>query len=208
MAHRLVDRVLAAALLVLCGPLFVAVALAERLTGDRGPLLYRAPRIGEGGRPIRVLKLRTMRHPPSGPPLTTARDPRITRLGRLLRTTKLDELPQLVNVVRGEMALVGPRPEAPELVSWSDPLQAEVARARPGMTGLAQLRFAHEEELHLGPDPMGRYRHVIQPRKLRLDRWYLQHRSTALDGWILLRTVAAVLGLPPRNHPRRPGSAP
>jgi lipopolysaccharide/colanic/teichoic acid biosynthesis glycosyltransferase len=176
-------------------PLLGGVAVANRLVGDRGPLLYRATRIGEGGRPITVYKLRTMTADSGGGPLTQRDDPRITRVGRFLRRHKLDELPQLWNVVRGDMSLVGPRPEDPGFVDWSNPVHATVFRARPGITGLAQLAYAREEELHVGDDAMSLYRERILPRKLRLDRWYLDHSGPGLDARILLRTAGIVVGV-------------
>jgi len=193
MSKRVVDLALAWPILALALPVFAAVAVWQRLTGDRGPLLYRALRLGEGGRIIEVLKLRTMRHPPAGPQLTRQNDARVTPIGGFLRRTKLDELPQLVNVIRGEMSLVGPRPEDPAFVNWDDPAHAEVFRARPGMTGLSQLRFRREEGLHTGQDAEDSYRRILLPQKVTLDRWYLRHRDMRLDTRILLRTLAVIV---------------
>lgn len=191
---RILDLALAGPLVVASLPVFAAAFVANRLAGDRGPLLYRARRVGEGGRAIEVLKLRTMRVDGSGGPLTQRGDVRITSVGRFLRRHKLDELPQLWNVVRGEMSLVGPRPEDPAFVDWADPLHAAVFVARPGITGLAQLAYAREEELHVGDAAIELYREKILPRKLRLDRWYLAHQDIRLDARILLRTAAILLG--------------
>jgi lipopolysaccharide/colanic/teichoic acid biosynthesis glycosyltransferase len=167
--------------------------MANWLSGDRGPIFYRATRIGEGGRRFEVFKLRTMRADATGPALTQSHDLRVTAVGRILRRYKLDELPQLWNVVRGEMTLVGPRPEDPAFVDWSDPLHAAVFLARPGITGLAQLAYPFEEQLHVGDGSLDHYRDTILPHKLRLDRWYLAHSGVRLDAQILLRTVALVL---------------
>ncbi len=117
----------------------------------------------------------------------------MTPLGRILRRFRIDELPQLVNVLRGEMSLVGPRPEDPSLVDWSDPAHRRVFSARPGITGLAQLEFHDEADRLVGPSIEERYRTVILPAKLRLDVDYLDHRSTPLDLRILARTVRTVL---------------
>ena len=193
---RALDLAVACPLSVLTLPIVGGVAIANRLGGDPGPLIYRATRIGEGGREISVFKLRTMRTDGDGPMLTQRDDPRITRVGRFLRRHKIDELPQLWNVVRGEMSLVGPRPEDPSFIDWSDPLHQAVFTARPGITGLAQLAYAREEELHVGESAVDLYREEILPRKLRLDRWYLDHRGLRLDARILARTGAIVLGIP------------
>ncbi len=193
---RALDLAVAGPLSVLTLPIIGGVAIANRLGGDAGPLIYRATRIGEGGREIQVFKLRTMVNDGAGPALTQRDDPRITRVGRFLRRHKLDELPQLWNVVRGEMSLVGPRPEDPSFIDWSDPLHQAVFTARPGITGLAQLAYAREEELHVGDRAIDLYRERILPEKLRLDRWYLDHRALRLDARILAGTGAIVLGIP------------
>jgi len=179
--------------LVLAVPILIGVAILMRLSGDRGPILYRARRVGEGARIITVLKVRTMIPGAGGSNVTTAKDPRVTHLGRLLRRYRIDELPQLVNVVRGEMSLVGPRPEDPVYVDLSDPLHRRVFSARPGITGLAQLEFHDEAGLLIGPDAERRYRQEILPAKLRLDAAYLDHQSTLLDLRILLKTIRTVL---------------
>ncbi len=193
---RALDLAVAGPMAILTLPILGTVALANRLGGDDGPLIYRAARVGEGGRTITVFKLRTMAADGTGPALTQRDDPRITRVGRFLRRTKIDELPQLWNVVRGEMSLVGPRPEDPAFVDWSNPLHQAVFVARPGITGLAQLNYAREEELHVGDSAIDLYRDEILPAKLRLDSWYLEHRDLRLDARILARTGAILLGLP------------
>jgi lipopolysaccharide/colanic/teichoic acid biosynthesis glycosyltransferase len=180
--------------LLFAAPILAGVALFMRLSGDRGPILYRARRLGEGARIITVLKVRTMVVDAGGLNVTTSGDPRVTRLGRLLRRYRIDELPQLVNVLRGEMSLVGPRPEDPVYVDLSDPLHRRVFSARPGITGLAQLAFHDEAGLLTGPDAERRYRDEVLPAKLRLDAEYLDRRSTKLDVEILLRTIRTVLG--------------
>jgi lipopolysaccharide/colanic/teichoic acid biosynthesis glycosyltransferase len=149
--------------------------------------------VGEDGKLISVLKVRTMTEGARGTGITQADDPRVTSLGRTLRRYRIDELPQLVNVIRGEMSLVGPRPEDPQYVDWSDPVHQRVFTAKPGITGLAQLDF-HDEAKHLvGSDLEERYRREILPAKLKLDLEYLDRRSTLLDLKILARTVRTVL---------------
>lgn len=192
-SKRILDLVMGAAALAIAGPVLVAIAMVMRLSGDHGPFLYRATRVGEGGATITVLKVRTMVEGRDGPGITGRRDVRVTPVGRILRRYRLDELPQLVNVVRGEMSLVGPRPEDPRYVDWSDPLHRRVFTARPGLTGLAQLQFHEEAKLLVGPDIEERYRREILPAKLRLDLEYLDHRSLLLDLKILTWTARAIL---------------
>jgi lipopolysaccharide/colanic/teichoic acid biosynthesis glycosyltransferase len=179
--------------LVVALPILIGIALAMRLSGDRGPFLFRARRMGEGGHIIEILKIRTMAVGSAGPNVTVAGDPRVTRLGRAIRRYRLDELPQLVNVVRGEMSLVGPRPEDPVYADLSNPTHRRVFTAKPGLTGLAQLEYHDEARLLVGADADRRYREEILPAKLRLDVEYLDRRSTRLDLEILARTVLAVL---------------
>jgi lipopolysaccharide/colanic/teichoic acid biosynthesis glycosyltransferase len=176
-------------------PLLAALAVAVRLDSD-GPALYVATRVGEGGRPFRCLKLRTMAWRPEadGPSLTVRDDRRVTRLGRLLRRTRLDELPQLWNVARGEMRLVGPRPEDLRFVDFGDPLHRLVFSVRPGITGLAQLLHVDEASRLGGDDPERHYLEVVLPGKLRVDAVYLRYRSTSLDIWILARTPLVLFG--------------
>ena len=193
-SKRALDVTVGLLALALATPVLAGVAMAMRLSGDRGPFLYRARRAGEGATIITVLKVRTMTEGASGSNLTMSGDPRVTRLGRGLRRYRIDELPQLVNVVRGEMSLVGPRPEDPRFVELSDPLHRRVFSARPGITGLAQLAFHDEAKRLVGPDAERRYRDQILPAKLRLDAVYLDRRTTLLDLQILLRTVRTVLG--------------
>lgn len=193
-SKRAFDLALALPGLILLAPILLGIAVAMRFSGDDGPFLYRAIRVGAGGKPISVLKIRTMRAGADGPRLTSAADPRVTRVGRILRRYRIDELPQLVNVVQGEMSLVGPRPEDPAFVDLSDPIHRKVFTATPGITGLAQLAFHDEARTLSGPDADQRYRHEILPAKLRLDAEYLDTRSISLDLRIIVRTLGAVLG--------------
>ncbi len=175
-------------------PLVLVLAVIIKIDSP-GPALYRAVRIGRNGDQFRCLKLRTMSHGGAlGTAVTGAADTRITRVGAVLRRFRLDELPQLWNVVQGQMRLVGPRPEAPEFVDFDDPLHASVFRSVPGITGLTQLIYVDEASMLVGEDPEAKYRSVVLPAKLRIDRTYLDCRSPALDLWILRRTIGAVAG--------------
>jgi lipopolysaccharide/colanic/teichoic acid biosynthesis glycosyltransferase len=191
---RSLDLVLGALALLVAVPILVVTWVAMRAGGDRGPFLYRARRVGEGGRQIDVLKIRTMTDGAAGPALTSRDDPRVTGLGRVLRRYRLDELPQLWNVLKGEMTLVGPRPEDPRFVDLADPLHRRVFTARPGITGLTQLAFRDEAEARHGPDTDRVYRETVLPAKLQLDSDYLDRCSTRLDLAILVRTAGAIFG--------------
>jgi lipopolysaccharide/colanic/teichoic acid biosynthesis glycosyltransferase len=175
---------------------FLALAAALiRLTSGR-PVLFRQERIGREGRPFQILKLRTMRRS-DGPELTEAGDPRITPLGKFLRKTKIDELPQLWNVVKGEMSLVGPRPEVPRYVDEANPMWQEVLKARPGMTDPVSVQLRDEEELlaWAAEDPERFYLEQLQPLKLTGYLAYLRQRSWISDVQVMTRTLLTVLGL-------------
>lgn len=175
-------------------PILIGLRVWMWASGDRGPFLFRAKRVGEGGRLITVLKVRTMIADAQGSAVATAGDQRVTPVGRTLRRYRLDELPQLINVVKGEMSMVGPRPEDPAFVDLSKPDHQRVFTARPGITGLAQLTFHDEAKLLAGPDAERRYRDEVLPAKLRLDIEYLDRRSIRLDMIILLRTIRMLFG--------------
>ena len=134
--------------------------------------------------------------------ITIHADPRVTATGRLLRASKLDELPQLWNVIRGEMSLVGPRPEAPRYVAAYTPEQREVLSVRPGVTGLAQIYFRHEERLLGGSHPERYYQTTLMPAKLEIDRYYARHHSFWLDLKIIALTVVALFR--PLTPPAKP----
>ena len=127
------------------------------------------------------------------PRITVADDPRVSALGRAMRRYRIDELPQLLNVVKGEMSLVGPRPEDPSYADMSDPAHRRVFSAKPGITGLAQLAFHDEADRLVGPDAERVYRDLLLPAKLKLDTEYLERQSMLLDLEILIRTVRTVL---------------
>ena len=192
-ARRALDLALAAPLALAAAPLVAVLALCVRLD-SRGPALHRARRVGRGGYLFTMPKLRTMRIDAVGPALTSAGDPRITRVGAFLRRTHLDELPQLWSVLRGDLALVGPRPETPEFVDLGDPRWQRVLAARPGITGPSQLAIGPREARRLrGADAASVYRAHVLPRKLRVDMSYLARRSAVSDlGWIA-RTALRVV---------------
>lgn len=201
---RVLDFTVAAFGLAVCAPLFVLIALLIKLDSPGG-VFFAHERVGRYGRKFKVLKFRTMvkNAPQLGGAITAGGDPRITRIGKVLRQTKLDELPQLWNVLKGEMSLVGPRPEVEKYVQlWDPALREIVLSVRPGITGLTQIRYRHEEHLLAAqPDPEKYYREVLLPRKLQSDAEYVRNRSLRLDLWILGRTVAALFERAPSEAP-------
>lgn len=198
---RLVDVVAAVSGLLLLAPLLMFIAVAVRID-SKGPVLFRQTRVGRDGRTFQILKFRSMyhaRHPRDGAAqITAATDPRITRFGALLRRTKLDELPQLINVLRGDMSLVGPRPEVPRYVAMYPPdARAEILSVRPGITDEAAIEFRDEGEvLGRSVDPERTYVEDILPRKIQLYRDYVRHRSLLGDLAIILRTLRRILASP------------
>jgi lipopolysaccharide/colanic/teichoic acid biosynthesis glycosyltransferase len=163
--------------LLALSPLFGAIALAIRLD-DGGPVLFRQTRVGRYGHPFTMYKFRSMRSA-DGLPLTCAGDPRVTRAGGRLRAWKLDELPQLWNILRGEMAWIGPRPEIPEFVTMDDPLWRQVLQFLPGLADAASFEFRDEEKLLASAfDPREYYRREILPRKLRISIEHALKRSS------------------------------
>ncbi len=201
--RRAFDTLCAAAGLALLSPLFAVVALAIKLS-DGGAVLYRQQRIGQGFRPFFVYKFRTMVPGADlmGPAITPSQDSRVTRLGRFLRRYKLDELPQLVNVLRGEMALVGPRPEVPTYVERFRTEYTRLLRFQPGITDPATLAFANEEEMLSGPDSDETYAAEILPKKLTLSLDYSQRRTWRSDLAVVLRTLGRVVSLGRAATPR------
>jgi len=179
--------------LVLASPLLLGAALAIKLDSP-GPALYHGPRVGRNGKTFQIHKLRTMvvQSDVAGPAVTAADDVRVTRVGRALRRTKLDELPQLFNVLTGEMSLVGPRPEHPRYVSHYSEEQRRLLDLRPGMTGPATLEFIDEEELLRGGSAESTYITEVMPKKLDLELQYQKRASLARDLWILVRTALTV----------------
>jgi lipopolysaccharide/colanic/teichoic acid biosynthesis glycosyltransferase len=193
MAKRLLDVVASIVGLVLTSPLLLAAAVAVRLE-SKGPVIYRQERVGRRGQPFTILKFRTMRAGVPGAQVTTGDDPRITRSGHWLRSTKLDELPQLLNVLRGDMSLVGPRPEVPKYVAhWPEHARNLVLSVRPGITDPASIVFRREaEELASVEDPERHYIDEILPRKVSLYCDYVSASSFRGDLRILVSTLRTV----------------
>jgi lipopolysaccharide/colanic/teichoic acid biosynthesis glycosyltransferase len=186
---RAFDFAIALMLLLLASPFLLSIALAVRLQ-DGGPVLFRQERIGRHGKPFRLWKFRSMATGRDGTAITAGGDRRVTPLGRLLRHYKLDELPQLWNVVRGDMSLIGPRPEVACFVDSADPVWQAVHSVRPGITDLATLVYREEERILAGfPDPERGYREAVLPAKLALNLQYLKRRSAARDLKLLALTV-------------------
>ena len=192
------DIVVSALALVVLTPLLVLTALAIRLDSP-GPAIFRQKRVGKDGAPFTMFKFRTMRADAARGPVTLGgrEDPRLTRLGRFLRDTKLDELPQLINVLRGEMTLIGPRAETPNFVAQFTPRQREVLRVRPGITGPGQILYTTTQatQLERASDPNRYYVEKLLPEKLESDLRYIDTRSLAGDLVILGRTALVVLSL-------------
>jgi lipopolysaccharide/colanic/teichoic acid biosynthesis glycosyltransferase len=188
---RIFDFVAALFLLLLLTPLIVLISIGI-LIDSRGPILYGCTRVGRYGHTFRMLKFRKMNAQAQGPPLTVASDTRFTRFGRLLARTKLDEVPQLWNVVRGDMSLVGPRPEDIAFVSLLREDYEEILTVPPGITGLSQLAFAKESQLLAADDIHRYYIERLLPQKVELDRLYARRRSLLFNLQILLWTVVVV----------------
>jgi len=193
LGKRLFDILASAMGLLLLSPLLLGVAVWVRLDSP-GPALFRQTRVGRHGAPFTIHKFRTMRVE-AGAAITVGADPRITRSGRLLRQAKLDELPQLWDVLRGAMSFVGPRPELPRYVElYPAEIRERVLSVRPGITDPASLAFSHEAELlAAAADPEREYREVILPAKLRLSAGYAASASLATDLRLILRTLGRVL---------------
>jgi lipopolysaccharide/colanic/teichoic acid biosynthesis glycosyltransferase len=193
---RALDVSAALAILALSAPLLLAIA--GLIVAESGrPVFYRAPRVGRGGTALRMLKFRKMRRDASGPMLTADADERLTRVGRLLIGTRLDELPQLWHVLRGEMSLVGPRPEDGGFVARRPDDFATILTVRPGITGLSQLAYADERRILARQDPVADYVERVLPAKCRLDLLYIRKASLGLNLRILLWTLIAVVARRP-----------
>jgi lipopolysaccharide/colanic/teichoic acid biosynthesis glycosyltransferase len=191
--RRTLDFVASWAGLVVLSPLFLLLGVWIKLDSP-GPVFYRATRVGKNGQLFRLYKFRSMvagadRH---GPGITASGDTRITAAGRFLRRSKLDELPQLINVLKGDMSLVGPRPEDPRYVALYTDVQRQVLRVRPGITSAASLAYRHEEQLLAGADWETVYREQVLPAKLAIDLDYLARRTLISDLKLIMQTIAAV----------------
>ena len=189
---RLFDVAASAAGLLLLAPLLLAIAVWIRLDSP-GPVCFRQERVGLRGQPFRIFKFRSMRADNAGPQITVGADARITRSGRFIRAYKLDELPQLLNVLLGDMSIVGPRPEVPRYVAlYPATVRDEVLSVRPGMTDWASVQYRSESALLAqSPDPERTYVETILPAKLVLCQQYVRERSLLLD----LKIIAMTLGI-------------
>jgi lipopolysaccharide/colanic/teichoic acid biosynthesis glycosyltransferase len=175
--------------LIVFFPILFVLGVAIWLT-DGFPILFRQVRVGQNGKPFELLKLRSMRINKGGPQVTSAGDARVTGIGKILRRYKLDEIPQLWNVVRGDMALVGPRPEVPKYVNRADPVWKAILLRRPGITDLPTLVYRNEEEiLAQSPHPERCYRERILPDKLALNLAYGRQSSSWQDFRLVLLSI-------------------
>ncbi len=199
-ARRLLDLVVSIGVLAFAGTPLVLLMIAVRIE-SRGPALFRQMRVGQGERTFTLLKLRSMKTNQSGPELTATMDARITRVGRILRRTSLDELPQLINVLRGEMTLVGPRPETPAL-AVAYPLHCRwIFSYRPGLTGPSQVRMRDSDVL--GPnvsDPIDGYLRRVVPARTRIEARYLACPSIPATLAVIVDTVKHILGMEVRRR--------
>lgn len=186
---RLFDAVTAATGLIVLAPVLLVVGVIVACD-DGFPVLFRQKRIGRFGRPFQLLKFRSMSSHLFGSQVTAGSDARVTRVGKVLRRLKLDELPQLWNVLKGDMSFIGPRPEVPAFVDFCKPVWKFVVSIRPGITDLASLVYRNEEGILEDRDnPEIYYREVVLPAKLELNVYYMQNRSLWLDLKLLLWTV-------------------
>jgi len=196
MAKRLFDLLLSSIGLLLLAPVLLLIAVLIKLDSP-GPVMFRQERVGRFGRPFHIHKFRTMQHDPAGQGLliTVGADRRITRVGAVLRQTKLDELPQLLDVWRGAMSLVGPRPEVPRYVAhYPQALRDKVLSVRPGITDIASIEYRDEGAvLARAADPERAYIHEVLPHKLALAAQYVERSSVWLDAWLIARTVWVIV---------------
>jgi lipopolysaccharide/colanic/teichoic acid biosynthesis glycosyltransferase len=191
---RAFDVAVSLAAIIVLIPVLVVIAVAVKLDSP-GPVLYRQERVGRNGR-FRLLKFRTMVVDADrlAPNVSATGDPRVTRLGRFLRRWYLDELPQLLNVLRGDMSLVGPRPETPEFVALLTPEERRLLTVRPGLAGPSTLAFMNEAELLAeAADPVSHYATTILHDRVRADLSYLEHRSIRYDIRLLCAQVLAIV---------------
>ena len=192
---RAMDIAISGCALAVIWPVLVLIALAIKID-DPGPVFYRQVRVGKDGKEFRIFKFRTMivDADKKGLAITVGRDNRITRMGRLLRKTKLDELAQLLNVFIGEMSFVGPRPEVPKYVKLYTPYQRQVLLVRPGITDYASIAYRNENDMLEGAeDPEKMYIDVIMPDKIELNMKYLHEISPLADIRLIFSTIAAVI---------------
>ncbi len=197
MLKRSLDVILASIALLLFSPLLLPIAIALRLSAE-GEVFYRQQRIGRGGKPFGILKFATMlKDSPNlpGGDISSRHDPRILPLGHFLRSTKINELPQLLNIVAGDMSIIGARPLTPRIAAMFDEAHWQaLAHLRPGLSGIGSVVFRDEERLLEGhSDRQAVYRTTIVPHKAALERWYATHRNLGVDLKLIALTALAVL---------------
>ncbi len=192
---RLFDVAASLAGLIVLSPFMLLIAAVVKLQ-DGGPVLFHGARVGKDGRPFSLYKFRSMvvGAQSMGAGITTSGDKRITKFGQFLRDSKLDELPQLLNVLKGDMSFVGPRPEDPRYVKFYTAQQRRVLTYRPGITSPASLAYRREEAVLIGADSLERYQREILPHKLSLDLAYLEKRTFWTDIMVILDTVFHLQG--------------
>lgn len=193
--NRLFDIIVAVAILILTLPLWLATLVVVPLS-DFGSPLFLHQRVGRDGKLFKLIKFRTMRRrSESGLNLTVAGDKRVTGIGRLLRRLKIDELPQLANVLAGSMSIIGPRPETPEFVALFTEEQRQILQYRPGLTDPASIKYRHEELILANhADPVAAYRNIVLPDKIAISLAYQQKRTLLSDLGVIGDTVAAIFG--------------
>lgn len=195
MLKRSFDIVASALGLILLSPLFLLIALWIKVD-SKGPIFYKQKRVGKGGKDFFLYKFRSMRPNSDKGSLITigGRDPRVTRSGYYIRILKLDEIPQLINVIIGDMSLVGPRPEVRRYVELYTPEQKRVLSVRPGITDLASIKYRNENQLlEKAEDPEDYYVHIVMPDKLRYNLEYIEHQSFLFDLKLIFLTFIAIL---------------
>lgn len=189
---RFIDFVLSFLGLLILSPLFGVLALIIKVS-SKGTVFFRQTRVGRNGHEFQIMKFRTMQDKP-GTQITIGKDPRITKVGHILRQTKLDEIPQLWNILVGDMSFVGPRPEVPKYVALYTSLQRQVLSVRPGITDIASIKYRNEAELlEEADDPERTYIEVIMPDKLALNLEYIERMSVLYDFRIILSTLWRVI---------------
>jgi lipopolysaccharide/colanic/teichoic acid biosynthesis glycosyltransferase len=190
---RIIEVPVAFGGLIILAPVLVFCAILIKITSV-GPVLFRQKRVGLRGEEFTLYKFRTMRAESSGPLVTASSDQRITSIGRMLRFTKLDELPELWNIIKGEMSFVGPRPEVPPLVNLASFTWQEILSVRPGITDPVTLRFRNEEALlNQNENPERFYQEVVQPYKMKGYAKFIKEKGFLSDLKIILQTIKVVL---------------
>lgn len=195
MIKRFFDLVLSILLIFILSPIFVFIIFLIKVV-DKNKAFFLQERVGMNGKIFKIIKFKTMRNVSSGTKITIGRDSRITKLGLYLRRWKLDEIPQLFNVFKGEMSFVGPRPEVKEYVRLYEEEFKEILTVRPGITGLASLKYRNESEiLEKSDDPLKFYTKIILPNKILLEKEYIKKKNVIYDLFLIILTLFKVVGI-------------